>query len=699
MQKIKKKNDLLNMRGIHKFWTTFGLETLYIFLVDILAKLILDNLVFDASILRIFLSSCILSLVITLVTTNLPQKLRLVILITFNFIVTFYAWLQVGFLNFLGAFMSLGNAEQGTKITDYIIDFLLSYSPLVHTIFIPFILTNIYFYYERYITKDGFLKKIEFKSLTKDAILVGSVTILTFGYFLTIKSSSMQNKFQTVSNKQLFSYPSNPALAIKNFGMPVYLLLDIKGIVTGQEDIYQLSSNSTNENKNHTRKVDDEAWQSLIKIEDDENFKVLNNYFINKNISDTNEYTGMFKDKNLIMIMLESVSEVVFHEEYKEYFPTLYKLYKEGMTGVNNYSPRNNCATGESEMTSQISLYSIPTTCTINAYKMNEYRQALMHMLNKNGYYTSAYHDFTDHYYSRSTVEYKWGSSKYYDVNDLDIYTNKTYREWPSDIEFMQKAVPKFIDKNKFASYMITVSSHHPYMYASEIGDKYLDMFEDLDISTSSKRYLSKIKEVDLALEDLLKQLEDSEKLKDTVLVIFGDHYPYSLNNKEFVELTGTEDTLENNEVDRTPFIIYNSGTEPMTIEKYTSPLDYTPTILNLFGVDFDPRYYMGHDIFSEYEDYVVFSDNSWQSSNGFYSASKGEFIPAPNKDVLSDDKIISINKEIDDMRNMSALAIKKNYFEHLFQYFDEYAGLSSKDTNLGSNQDNKEQNSSEEDN
>ena len=53
------------------------------------------------------------------------------------------------------------------------------------------------------------------------------------------------------------------------------------------------------------------------------NYNKLNNYFINRNITPKNEYTGIFEGKNLIVILMESTNEIFINE--KEY-PTLYKL-------------------------------------------------------------------------------------------------------------------------------------------------------------------------------------------------------------------------------------------------------------------------------------------------------------------------------------------------------------------------------------
>lgn len=678
--KRKKQEDLLNMRGIPKYITTFLVEVLYIFAVELMVKVLFDNLVFDWTLLRIFLSSCFLSLVITVLTNNLPLKFRRGVLVFVNFLIVLYAWLQLGFMNFLGTYMSIGNAEQGAKIGDYVFEFLSAYDVRLHTVYIPFALFILYLVLERNITRDGFEKKIEFKTLIQDVAIVVFAILLCFLYYVTLEVDFMQNRYQTISNKALFANPSNPAMSIKNFGTSVYLILDIKATLLGVDNSSLEVPGGTSEDEppqetDMTRHIDDSAWESLIKVEENQNFKTLNNYFINRPLTDKNEYTGLFEGKNLVMVMLESVGSVTFSEEYKDYFPTFYKLYTEGITGVNNYSPRYNCTTGESEVSSQNGLYPIQTSCSVDTYKNNEYREALLYMLRKNGYYTSSYHDYTDAYYPRSVYSYKLGTMRYYGLDDLGVHNDKPYAEWPSDLEFMQKALPKFIDQEKFASMMVTVTPHIPYIHDSKIATKNMKLFENLDLPIQTKRYLSKLKETDLALEYLLKTLEEKGVLDDTVIVVFGDHYPYGLTDKLYQQLTD-EDISFGHEVDRTPFIIYNSETKAEKITKYTTPLDITPTLLNLFGVEFDPRLYMGHDVFSDYTNYVAFSDNSWQSPYGYYSASKGEFTPSVGAEPISDEEIIRINQEIIDAKNMSALAIKKNYFNYLFKYFDEYEKL-----------------------
>ena len=662
------KKTIEEKRKIDKKIVDYLLEVFYIYIIEILFKIILKNFIVDWSLLRIFLSSLFIGTIISLITVNLKPVLRRIILIVFNFIVVLYAWLQIGFIEYLGAFISIGNAEQGTKITAYIVDFISSYRWVVYLIYIPYILFILYLIFGKKIKKFERGNKLNFKSLSLDIKILIFLILNIIAFMATVDIPFMQNKYQTVTNKALLNYPSSPSLAIKNFGTTLYLALDIKGTIKGNEEVtytVEKKEESKKNIKNNSRIIDDTLWNKVIEKEENKPYSTLNDYYINRKITDKNDYTGILKGKNLIVLMLESVGYAVFDDEYKDYFPTLYKMYKEGISGVNNYSPRNNCATGESEMTAQLSLYSITTTCTVNTYRNNVYPEALMNVFKNNGYYTSAYHDYTDQYYYRTVYEQKYGSIDYFGVTKLGMTYNPIYREWPSDLVFAEKSLDKFVDKDHFASFMVTVTSHAPYNYSSTYGDKYLSLFEDLDISKNTKRFLSKVKEVDLALEYILKTLEEKGKLDDTVIVLFGDHYPYSLSDKEYASIA-KYDTSVNNDVDRTPFIIYNSSLLNGEITKYTSPLDYTPTLLNLFGFDYDPRLYLGNDIFSDYTDFVLFPDNSWQGADGFYSVSKGEFIPASEETIVDDEKIIKINQEVNTLRNMSALTIKKNYMNYL---------------------------------
>ncbi|MFA6777887.1 MAG: sulfatase-like hydrolase/transferase [Bacilli bacterium] len=650
----------------------------YIFIIEMITKYNINNHFFSYSTLRITLSSLIFAIIISLILNLGSELFKKIFASIISLALIIYAWVEINLYFYLGFFMGLGNAEQGTKVIDYIKEYITASKLETYLVIIPFILLLLYYWY---LKPKLISKKLEkthifyFKPQSKKRNvlvyiwIVLFIILLSIGYYSSLKVEFMQNKMQTTKNIELFIYPENSNLAVSQLGIFTYGLSDLISIIfnTNNYDFYEYELTSA---KHHTqvtdysRIIDDTLWQKIIEKETNNTYKNLNNYFITQEVTPKNNYTGIFEGKNLIFILMESVGEIAINETF---FPNIYKLYNEGISFTNNYSPRNSCATGNNELTSMTSLYTINNTCTANTYMYNNYFQSIFNMFNNIGYQTSSYHDYPEFYYSRKVIHEKLGSSAYYNATDLGIKWSALYEEWPSDVELIEKSLPYFIDENHFMVYMTTVTSHQPYSVSSEYGDKYLSELEEYDYSRPLKRYISKVMELDKAIGVLLDSLKIAGKLDDTVIVLTGDHYPYGLSNYYINQIMGY-DVKVNNEVDRTPLIIYNHSQEPKKIDKYTSIIDILPTIFNLFNLDYDPRLYFGNDIFSDYQDRVVFADGSWQDSIGFYNAPKAKFTSTSGDETLaySDEELIEINYEIITKKKISAQAIRNYYFSYL---------------------------------
>jgi phosphoglycerol transferase MdoB-like AlkP superfamily enzyme len=268
------------------------------------------------------------------------------------------------------------------------------------------------------------------------------------------------------------------------------------------------------------------------------------------------------------------------------------------------------------------------------------------------------------------------GSGAYYGVTDLGISYDSAYEEWPSDVLLMEEAMKRIDTSSPFMAWITTVTSHQPYYTSSEMGDKYLSLFSDTNYSTSLKRYMSKLKELDSALARLLELLEEEGVLDDTVIVLYGDHYPYGLSTSD-INNAVSYDVTEKNNVDKTPFVIYNSAMEGQSFSQYTSYMNILPTIANLFDLDYDPRLYMGEDILSpdyinSYKNRVILADGSWENSIASYNATSGK-ITYFSDTTYSNEEIIAYNKEISNMIKMSNLAITTNYFKYLNEGLNKY--------------------------
>lgn len=655
----------------------------YIYLTELIIRFNVQSKFFDWANFRIVISSIIMAILISIIISSGKTIFRNICATIIGFVIVAYSWAEVNLYFYLGFFMGTGNAEQGTKVTDYYKEYLAATKPLTYLIIILFIIILLYYWYiERKLKISKLNKTVYFTfkpESRKSKISVYGYAILIFIflsaiYYSTLKVDFMQNKLQSTSNVNLIIYPENSNLAVSQFGVVIYGISDLFSSIFKTEKIamyeyeYKYNEHKTQVN-DFTRYVNDDAWKALIENETNSTYNNLNNYFINREITPKNEYTGIFEGKNLIYILMESIGEIAIHPEL---FPNIYKLYSEGISFKNNYSPRNSCATGNNEMASMTSLYTINNTCTANTYKQNTYFQSVFNHFNRLGYATSSYHDYAEFYYSRRIIHPNMGSSVYKNAADLGIKWSALYEEWPSDVDFIETATPHFINEDKFMVYLTTVTTHQPYSVSSTYGDKHLSELSEYKYSLPLKRYLSKLMELDAALGLLIEKLKDENKLDDTVIVLFGDHYPYGLSS-DYINEFLNYNVKENNEVDRTPLIIYNSTQEPKQVDKYTSVVDILPTVLNMFNVSYDPRLYLGHDIFSSYNDRVVFADGSWQDKIGFYKSTTTKFIPKSEDATYTIEELININNEISQVQKMSAMAIKNNYFNYLKNGLEKY--------------------------
>lgn len=665
MKKILTNNILKN----------YLILTISLFGIEMIFKAVENTSVLDWSSLRIFMGISIISLFLSILLSFCKKWIANILTFLIVIIATIYAIAQAGFENYLGVYISINTSSQLGAVKEYVRDYIASFNGIFYIITIPLVLLIIYKILEKFILKD---KKLNIYTKKEDNIarIIALVFLVLFSgfYYASLSLRFMQNEIQLVKTKTLFKNPSNPNIAVNQFGVEMFGILDIKTALfpvneTSNEVKFVSKNNGNTEITDYTRTVDDTAWQNLNNNEANIDYKTLNNYFMSRNVTDKNEYTGMFEGKNLIVIMMESVNNILLDENI---YPNFAKLYKNGWYWENAYSPRNSCSTGNNEMTGMISLYSIYRTCTANVYMNNKYEESIFGLFNNKGYTTTSYHNYTEKYYYRSTIHKNMGSSKYYGVSDLGISYNNEYKEWPSDVLLMDKSSEIFTQNSPFMAWITTVSPHQPYYTDSELSKIYYDSFDNTGYPSNVKRYMSKLKVLDDSLGELLKILEEKGILDDTVIVLYADHYPYGLTNSDISKVLG-DGINKYNEVDRTPFVIYNSKMTPKTYSEYTSYVNVLPTVANLFNLDYDPRLYMGTDLLSSsYQNRVVFADGSWQTPVGFYYASTGR-MSYFNDDRYTNDEIVNINTDVDNMIKYSNLAIKTNYFEHLFNEKKKY--------------------------
>ena len=267
--------------------------TLTVFLIEILFRALSGFTLLDYSVLRIFLSSLMLSMIVTFFSSLTKRKwLRNTINLLFIFVYSIYTWLQIGFINYLGVYISFNTSSQFGAVTDYIFDFLMSFKIIYYTIFLPFIMAIVFYLIIN--RKRTYNKlKIGIKSL----IFIPLLAVSVFGYYKTLTLSFMQNDLQIKSNIKLFANPDVPTVAVNQFGTVGFGILDLKTFLFPAEEVEEEFEVNKEEQTEPVNREVSKALEELVAKETNKKYANLNKYFLSQKVTDYNEYTGMFEGK------------------------------------------------------------------------------------------------------------------------------------------------------------------------------------------------------------------------------------------------------------------------------------------------------------------------------------------------------------------------------------------------------------------
>lgn len=408
-----------------------------------------------------------------------------------------------------------------------------------------------------------------------------------------------------------------------------------------------------------------------------------------------NSYTSKLKGKNLILVQLEGTDNWLID---KENTPTLYKLMNEGINFNNHYSYYNG---GGSTFNSEFAVntgFITPLSYTKNAYSFNRnaYPYSLANLFKERGYSVNAFHMNHGEYYSRTSNYKNWGYDNYYGLKELGEYNDSSYeldRELILNETFNNLMFPS---EGNFVNYIIAYSGHLPFtntkgvckrLYEEDIEKQILEektkllkeekakckkekrkdcnkiKIDTIEVETPEFEEMTEeecvrrqAKETDYMMELLLQNLKEKSLLDNTAIVVFTDHYLYTLTDQTILD---KYKETSNNLINKTPFFIWSTNIKSKKINKVTSQLNILPTILNMYGFKYNTNNYIGEDALdNKYNGIVFFSDYSWYDGNVYVE--NGEVKNGKKiKQTSLDDK----NEYINYITKKNDLALKYNYF------------------------------------
>lgn len=314
----------------------------------------------------------------------------------------------------------------------------------------------------------------------------------------------------------------------------------------------------------------------------DEELNIIKDFYKNKDNSPS-KYFGTIDNKNLIVIQVEAMQQFVVDLEIegREVTPFLNRLKNNSFYFNNIYHQVAGGNTSDAEFLLNNSLYPAITGAVNYLYPTNEFL-SLGKIMRDRGYIANSFHGYESSFWNREVVYRNYGYNKFYGINDFEINEK---RGWAiSDRSFFEQALDISLKNDKFYSFLITLSSHHPYDAFSDI-ELHTGKFEGTQVGN----YLKSMYYVDSAIESLFNKLEESGELNNTVIVIYGDHSGLYQDQRSLVEdlLNLDGSNIDWLKIQKVPLWIYTgSELEGRTIDKVGGQIDILPTILDLYGIN-----------------------------------------------------------------------------------------------------------------
>lgn len=457
---------------------------------------------------------------------------------------------------------------------------------------------------------------------------------------------------------------------VQRFGLLTTIRLELTRHAKTEEQDYYIPEETQGENpaqepaevKYNVMDIDFDALNAMT---EDKKLLAINDYCSKVTGTNQNEYTGMLKDYNLIVMCAESFSPAAID---KDLTPNLYKLTQQGILFNNYYNTFPNTTTdGEYALMQGLYPDAGRSKAVSSLYaSRNSYLPFTLGNVfqSQRGVESFGYHNYRGSYYGRSESHPNMGYTMKFAGDGMTFTTN-----WPaSDLEMMEQSVDDYIGKEPFHAYYMTFSGHYKYdIGTNEMAKRNWDQVKDLPYSSNAiKAYLSCNIEFDKAIGYLMERLEQAGVADRTAIVIAGDHFPYGLKDSEYAELIGHD--IDGFSKFKSTLIFWVGGLEKnIVVDEYCCNVDVLPTILNLWGFEYDSRLLAGTDVFSDGTHAAVLVDKSFLTDKVWFNASTGEIRYQVPESEIPEGYVENMNQLIATRFSISADILNTAYYNFVF--------------------------------
>ena len=404
-------------------------------------------------------------------------------------------------------------------------------------------------------------------------------------------------------------------------------------------------------------------------------YKEFNEYFEGKEAEPDNEYTDIFKGKNVIVIHGESMMTNAINLEFNgvPVTPTLNRLSSEGMYFSNFYSQVSVGTSSDSELTYNTSLLPTKSGTAFVSYADRTYN-SIPKYFKEQGYYTFSMHANNADFWNRRTMHSDLGYDHFYSKSEYEVTKENMIGLGLSDKSFFAQSVEKLVKINEkhqnWYGLLIMLSNHTPFSDVDKYGEFDVSLKETIETEdgveevvypymegTKLGNYFKSLHYADEALGEFLAQLEEQGLLENTVVILYGDHdarlprkdynrlYNYDKETDSVMDKENPEykeyDSFQYELGRKVPFLIWTKdmpGSEwNQNNTNVMGMYDVMPTIGNMFG--FTNPYALGHDIFNIGENNIVmFPNGNWVNNKMYYNSQKAAYLPLSEEPITEEE-------------------------------------------------------------
>lgn len=334
----------------------------------------------------------------------------------------------------------------------------------------------------------------------------------------------------------------------------------------------------------------------------------INSWFAGKENLPPNEYDGMFKGKNLLIIQVESLESSVIGRKVagQEITPNLNKLLNNSFYFSNYYEQVYTGNSSDAELMTNTSVYPVRKGSTFFRFPQNTY-YSLPDLLEQHGYSTQAIHPDKGSLWNWQAALQAIGFEKTYDASCF--VPEEEIGLGLSDGSFLKQALPLITEKRQpFYTFIVTLTSHSPF----EMPEKYqnLELAAELN-QTKLGGYFQSLHYTDEQLGIFLSGLEEQGILENTVVALYGDHTGVHKYYNEEIQAMQAEEDWWYDDSKRVPLLIYAQDLAGKEIKTTGGQIDLFPTLAYLMGIPLEEYQYssFGRNLLNTREDFAVLSN------------------------------------------------------------------------------------------